>query len=706
VRKENLPIESSLRYVQIEVTPIRNPLSRERNFLVLFEEGPLIAPEPAISSEAVASAGASPQVVRLQQELAATKQELLDTQAYLQATIEEHDATNQRLTTANEEILSSNEELQSTNEELQTAKEEIQAANEELKTTNEELQSRNIEARASNDDLINLLNNVQIPVVMLSNELFIRRFTPAAQQLFNLIASDVGRPISDIRVNLDIPDFEALTLSVVNTLEAQTREVQDSAGRWYELRIRPYRTADNLIDGAVIVLVDIDQIKRTLAQLELSRLYAERIVETVREPLLVLNAAQQVITANQAFYEIFQVSHEETEGRSLFDLGNGQWNIPEFRSALNELLSNGTKQIQDIEIAHDFEQIGHKVMLLNARKIEQSTEGEMILLAIEDITERKQVEAKRLQLAQAEAGRQEAEAANARKDEFLSMLSHELRAPLNTILGWTNILLSSPPDPPLLHRALTSIERSARSQTRLIEDLLEISRIVQGQLELRQAAIHLTKLVDGVVESLLPVAEQANVQMVARLDEAPGYFYFDADRLRQVLVNILTNAIKFTPRGGQISTWLSYSSAEAQIQVIDTGRGIAPDFLPYVFDRFRQEDSSNTRQYGGLGLGLAIVKNFVEAHRGTVQISSPGIGLGTTLTVTLPLVAAMPPIETMSPLPTEDNLLMGLRILIVEDNLDSLEILTIMLSEAGATVIAATTVAEAMDKQWKKISSM
>ncbi|MGC1309541.1 MAG: chemotaxis protein CheB [Phormidesmis sp.] len=696
-RRERLQLEDNPRYIQIEVTPIKNPLSSARSYLVLFEEGPLILADQANDDleNNPGSPSVSPTITRLEQELAVARQELLDTQAYLQATIEEHDATNQRLTTANEEILSSNEELQSTNEELQTAKEEIQAANEELKTTNEELQSRNSDTRASNDDLLNLLNNVQVPVVMLSNDLRIRRFTPNAQTLFNLIATDAGRPISDIRTNLDLPDFETLILEVIETLAVQEREVQDSAGHWYQLRIRPYRTADNRIDGAVITLIDIDTIKRTLQQLESARLYAERIVETVREPLVVVNEARQVVTANPGFYETFQVSAKETEGRSLFELGNGQWNLPELRTALDNLFTHNI-QIQEFEVEHDFEQIGPKTVLLSAREIEQSTDGRLILLAIEDITERKQAEAERIQLAQAQAARQEAEAANTSKDEFLSVLSHELRTPLNTILGWTSILLRTQPDPTLLNRALTSIDRSTRTQSRIIEDLLEVSRIIQGQLELRQQSVDLTALMSGVIEGMLPAAEQAGVRLAAALDETPGHFYFDPDRLRQVFNNVISNAIKFTPSGGQIHTRLTYTPDQAKIEIADTGSGIEAEFLPHVFDRFCQVNSSNTRQYGGLGLGLAIVKTFVEAHGGKVRISSPGIGEGTTLTIMLPLVAAIAPISTATPTPTGDNLLTGLCILVVEDNPDNLEILTMMLEVQGATVIAARSVAEAM----------
>ncbi|NEP15835.1 MAG: response regulator, partial [Leptolyngbya sp. SIO4C1] len=481
------------------------------------------------------------------------------------------------------------------------------------------------------------------------------------------------------------------------------REVQDGENRWYHLRIRPYRTADNQIDGAVLTLVDIDNIKRTLRQLEISRLYAESIVETVREPLVVLRADLSIKTANRAFYEGFQTSSAETEGTNLFELGNGQWDIPELRSRLATFLSDGV-QLQDVEISHHFEQIGNKTLLLNAREIEQSIEERMLLLSIEDITERKQAETSRIQLVQAEAARSEAESANASKDEFLSVLSHELRTPLNAVLGWTGILLhQSTTNPVLINRSLPIIERNARAQIRLIDDLLDISRIVQGRMSLQLRPVNLTQLLNTVVESIQPAAAQRRIQLRCTLNEAPSALNLDYDRIQQVLWNALSNAIKFTPESGQVSINLVYTNSQAVIEITDTGEGIDPDFLPRVFDRFRQANSSNTRQYGGLGLGLAIVQNFVEAHRGTVQIHSPGLGQGTTLTIMLPLTDELPLADAIAPTeititPSSDsNLLDELRILIVEDDADSLEVLMIALEMQGASVITAMSVAEASE---------
>jgi two-component system CheB/CheR fusion protein len=220
---------------------------------------------------------------------------------------------------------------------------------------------------------------------MLGADLQIRQFTPAVEGIFNLISTDMGRPLSDITHKLNVPNLEQQILDVIRTLNLKSQEIQDRDGHWYDMRIRPYRTIDNKIDGAVLVLVDIDDLKRSTAQLMAARDYAEAIVETVREPLLVLNQDLRVITANRSFYGTFQVAPVETEQHLIFELGNRQWNIPQLRSLLEEILASDT-QFQDFEVEHEFEQIGRKVMRLNARKMPRLDNTQMILLAIEDIT--------------------------------------------------------------------------------------------------------------------------------------------------------------------------------------------------------------------------------------------------------------------------------------------------------------------------------
>jgi len=395
-KQQNLPVKRDglqitegdrIRQITINVTPFQVGETQEC-FLVLFEDAPMMELLSASDD------GSTPIKLKTRdaQEISRLKQELATTREHLQSIIEEQQATNQDLRAANEEILSSNEELQSTNEELETAKEEIQAANEELNTVNDELHRRTQEATQVSNDLQNLLNSIHIPILMLGADLQIRQFTPAIEGIFNLISTDIGRPLSDITHKLNVPNLEQQILEVIRTLNLKTQEIQDRDGHWYHLRIRPYRTVDNKIDGAVLVLIDIDDLKRSNAQLIEARNYADAIVETVWEPLIVLNGDLHVITANRSFYEAFQVSPVQTEQYSMFELGNGQWNIPQLRSQLEEIVANNT-QFQDFVVEHEFDHIGLKIMRLKARKMPKIESTQMILLAIEDITEQRRLEA-------------------------------------------------------------------------------------------------------------------------------------------------------------------------------------------------------------------------------------------------------------------------------------------------------------------------
>ncbi|AUB44106.1 cheBR, two-component system, chemotaxis family, CheB/CheR fusion protein (plasmid) [Nostoc flagelliforme CCNUN1] len=656
VRREGLRIESGdlSKIINLEVIPFKLATNEELYFLVLFEQAPpTVNNVNTVNPESLEQPDLERENVRLKQEIATAIQERAATQEYLQAVIQEQEHINQDLKVANEEILSSNEELQSTNEELETAKEEIQATNEELNTTNEELRSRNQELHQVNNDLTNLLASINIPILILTLDLRVRRFTPMAQRLFNLIPADAGRPLSNIRANLDVPDLETLILEVQDTLSVKELEVQTLEGYWYNLRIRPYRTTENKIDGVVLVLVDIDGLKRSAATLEQARNYAEAIVETVQVPLIVLDSDFRVNKANRSFYETFHVSPSETAQSLVFELGNGQWNLPGLRSLLEDILANDTT-IENWEVEHRFERIGKKTMLLNGWKIIQQGDAQRILLAIEDISESKQFELERSNLlAQEQSARQQAEIANRAKDEFLSNLSHELRNPLNTILGWAQLFRTRNLDSSAVTRAWNVVERSAKVQAQLIDDMLDISRVTSGKLHLKTRLIDLVSVVNAAIESIEFSAEAKSIEIVSDLNSVT--VVGDEDRLQQVLWNLLSNAIKFTPAGGRVEIMLEAVSTHAQVRVSDTGIGIREDLLPYIFDRFRQGDSSSSKTSHGLGLGLSIVRHLVELHGGTVEAQSPGEGLGTTITVRLPLRSM--PLEITPPTYLEPSVL-------------------------------------------------
>jgi PAS domain S-box-containing protein len=316
-----------------------------------------------------------------------------------------------------------------------------------------------------------------------------------------------------------------------------------------------------------------------------------------------------------------------------------------------------------------------------------------------DISERKRVEAEREQLlARAQDARAEAEAANRAKDDFLATLSHELRTPINAILGWAQLLGAARHDATMVDRALETITRNARQQARLIEDLLDVSAIIGGRLELNARPVNLVVTLGAVLETLRPEAEAKGVAIRARFDPSVGMVHGDPERLQQVFWNLLSNAIKFTGRQGHVNLALERADSRAVVTLSDTGIGIRPDQLPVIFERFRQADRSITRAHGGLGLGLAIVKQLVELHGGTVDAASPGEGRGATFTVTLP-VSPLQERAGGSAEPSADGVERcdGIQVVLVDDEADGRDMVTVLLEQSGARVTAVASAAAALE---------
>jgi two-component system CheB/CheR fusion protein len=315
-------------------------------------------------------------VARLRRELVRVKLDLNASKESMQSIVQDQEMANEELKSANEEVQSSNEELQSTNEELETAKEELQSTNEELTTLNEELQTRNVELGHLNNDLVNLLGSVNMAIIMVGQDLAIRRFTPTAERLFNLIPADLGRRLTDLKHTLLLQDLDQVVRQAIDELAVVERETQDGEGHWYLLRTRPYRTRDNKIDGAVIVLLDIDELRRAL----------DLVMGMVHQPLVMLGADLKVRNANLAFLEAFKVQTDEVVGRFFYDINNRQWNIPSLRTLLEEVLPSN-QQVRDFMVETPFPRIGLRKLRLNAARFFQEGRGmPLILLAIEDVT--------------------------------------------------------------------------------------------------------------------------------------------------------------------------------------------------------------------------------------------------------------------------------------------------------------------------------
>ena len=363
--------------VDVTVKPIRQPEAMKNFLIVSFQD---VEP-PTETKKRVVTRGKREKCDDIAEELHYTKEKL-------QTTMEEMHASQEELRSMNEEMQSTNEELQSTNEELSTSKEEMQSLNEELMTVNSELQAKVDDLTRASNDIKNLLSSTDIATIFLNGDLYITRFTPAASNIVNLLPTDLGRPITDISTKLKnmITDDDFIVKQsrhVLETLATVEKQIETRDGLWYKMRILPYRTIDNVINGVVITFSDITDMKRYEQSLTESREYAEAIIETIREPLVVLDDSMHVITANKSFYNMFSVTPRGTEGQLLFDLGNHQWDIPELKKLLENVLPK-SKVFNGFKVEHDFPNIGRRRMLLNARKIETRGKG-LILLAIENM---------------------------------------------------------------------------------------------------------------------------------------------------------------------------------------------------------------------------------------------------------------------------------------------------------------------------------
>jgi chemotaxis methyl-accepting protein methylase len=369
--------------INLTVKPLAEPATMRGVLLLVFEEvAPAVLPASG-RKKRVFSPPATP--------VAEVEEQLLRAQELLQTTVEEKEATQEELHSANEELQSNNEELQSTNEELTTSKEELQSLNEELQTVNAELQGKLDELSQSNNDMTNLLNGIEIATIFLDNRLCVKRFTPQATRIVNLIASDVGRPLTDLVTKLKYDHLVDDARQVLGTLVPKEAEVQGHDGRWYRVRVLPYRTSDNMIDGVVSTFADITAMKETEAELRKARRLAESIIATIREPLVALDGELRIVSASRSFYGTFGLTSAQTQGRLIYEVGQREWDIPALKELLGTILPRDAT-FENFCVEHDFPNTGHKILLLNARRVplENGTGADLILLAMEDVTESSQ----------------------------------------------------------------------------------------------------------------------------------------------------------------------------------------------------------------------------------------------------------------------------------------------------------------------------
>ena len=620
-------------------------------------------------------------VAELERELDATRDEL-------QSTIRDLESASEQQKAINEEAMSVSEEFQSTNEELVTSKEELQSLNEELTALNSQLQETLERQRSMSDDLQNVLHSSDVATLFLDSSLNIRFFTPATRSLFNVIATDIGRPLADLTPLTADADILADARAVLANLVPLRREIEGDSATWYIRRILPYRTQDNRIEGVVITFADISEIKAAERRIEAARAYSDSIINTVRQPLLVLDGELRIVSGNHAFYRTFALTPEEAVGRP-FAAASGHLAGIAGLHAFLERVRVEPASIADYEIEAELPLLGRRVLLLNARLIHDGLAGQAkILLAIDDNTERKRV-------AEAlEAAKRHAEQANLGKSRFLAAASHDLRQPLQTLSLLQGILAKKVKDADAL-KLVARLEETLSAMSGMLNTLLDINQLEAGIV--RPEAV--TFAVEDLLERLrTEFAYHAAARSLGwHVVSCRLLVRSDPRLLEQMMRNLLSNAVKYTDRG-KVLLGCRRRGDRLRIEVWDTGPGIPEGQLQAIFEEFHQLDNPARERNRGLGLGLAIVQRLAELLGHTVDVRSrPGKGSVFAVEVQLGRESAAHSPSQGRQEKKEEDVRHGRTILLVEDDPAVREMLTFLLEDEGYDTLVAADGREALE---------
>lgn len=592
--------------------------------------------------------------------------ELRDAREIMRKRGEQSEISDQGLRSSNEELQSIIEELRSASEELETSKEELQSVNEELSTVNHELKNKIDEVSIANADLHNLLSSTEIATVFLDRNLLIRRFTPLATGLINLIAADVGRPIGHLTHRLEYDAFASDAAAVMKTDETREREIAATDGRTFITRLIPYRTLEGKVDGVVVTFIDITERKTA----EDAQRWLAEIVNSSNDAIISFSLDGVVVSWNESAERLFGYSPAEILGQPATILSDPQ---------------------QDDEVRDIFERIRRGESITNFETVRKRKNGEALYASmsvspitdaahnprgvtaiVRDVSERRMVRAELLTLAR-------------RKDEFLAMLAHELRNPLAPILSGLEVIRDSEGHPENVEMAVGIIERQTMQLVRLVDDLLDVSRITNGAIRLQKERVDVRSIISMAVETCHGQIEAAHLKYEVSVPKKPVYLDADPARITQVIVNLLSNAAKYTEADGHV--WLSVEPVDGMISISvrDSGIGIPKEMLGSIFDIFTQIDTGRRHARGGLGIGLSVVKTLVEMHGGGVEVSSEGEGKGSEFIVRLPLAADQDSVpiakepEERKDEPGSNGISVPKRILVVDDNVDAAAMLSELL---------------------------
>ena len=603
--------------VAITVRPVEH--DGEGLFLVSFVDDPkplpLLGPRPTkpVESEAEAS-----RVAQLEQELEATREDL-------QLAIRELEIANEEQKAINEEAMSINEEFQSTNEELETSKEELQSFNEELTALNSQLQETVEQHRTTSSDLQNILNSTDVATLFLDADLKIRFFTPAAKSLFNIISSDVGRPLSDLTNRFNDDDLLPDARAVLDNRAPIRREVKANDGGWFMRGVLPYQSDANSIAGVVITFSSIAEIKAAEREIETARAYLDNIIATIRQPLVVLDEELNVVSASSSFHRMFSVEPAALIGRGLLATVK-PLDVDAFRGFLSSIETQGASIIDhDVEI--ELQGRGRRALQMSARVLrEKPSARQKILVAIVDVTQDKR------DSAALAAAKSEAERANAGKSRFLAAASHDLRQPLQTISLLQGMLEKRAHDEATL-KLVRRLDDTVTNMSSMLDRLLDINQLEAGVVHAEIVEFPISGLLDEMRSTIAYHTEPSGLA----LHVVPSSLAVRSDPriLEQIVRNLLANAVKYT-KDGKILLGCRRCGDNVRIEVWDTGPGIPEMELQAIFQEFHQLDNPARERAKGLGLGLAIVQRLTDLLGHKISVRSR-VGMGSVFTVEVPL---------------------------------------------------------------------
>ncbi len=610
---------SGLREIDLRLSPIRPFGAKSDCLLVSFETCAKKEVQDVLVSEiAVPASGRDLDIgMQLRQELSIVKGELTTAHEYMESLVDENNRVTDELKFANDEAHSGNEELRCANEELQTAKEEVESANEELATLNEELRSRNMDLTILSNDLNNLLEGIDLPIVMLSSDLRLRRLTVAAERVFHMVSTDIGRSVSFMSPMFNGPDLAKLSTEVIASGQASEIEVMDQEGHWYNLQIKPYRTEGGRITGAVIAMIDIHGVKGTQDGLRKSADFSQAVVEMVREPLLVLNRDLHVHTVNHAFCRNFNIPASEVIGQDIFALGHGLWKETGLRSLIENTLQTRSS-FEAFEATCDIPGIGVRHFLLSARCLDGlQWPSLMVIMGITDVTEQKRL-TDDLRSSGVELMR-----SNSELEHFASIASHDLQEPVRMIRNFGEIILrkcDGKLDSPC-REYLDFMIGGAKRMQEMIQSILEYSRA--GHQVLSIAAVDLNLVIQSVLLNLDVAIQAARATIECG---AMPTIVVDGIQITQLFQNLIANGLKFrsNERPCLITICVLESGLDWSFSISDTGIGIKHEDFDRIFKLVHCLHPLG--DYLGTGIGLATCKKIIERHRGRLWPESRADG--------------------------------------------------------------------------------